>query len=105
MSNKLVHYFPESDLRSGHTGLAKLAQKARVSVSALNPGDFLLFVNRKQTAFKVLTANNILAHYKSPSGRVDLGAVQYMSAAFSGGEFNFDRALYIKLEKDLARRK
>jgi len=104
MANHVVHYFPRTDLRNSHMGLELLAKKAGHKVSELEAGEFLVFLNAAKTAFKVLCSNNIVAHYRSPSGYVDLRALQYLPAAFNGGKFNFDRALLLVLTKDLKRK-
>lgn len=100
--SKVVHYFPNTDMRCSHDGLSLIAKKA--GFNEIGQGDFLLFVNRAKTHLKVLTTNHIVAHYRSPSGRVDLGAIQYLPLAFAGEGFDFNRALKAKLEKDLAKR-
>lgn len=102
MSNRVVHYFPNTDIRCGHDGLKQIAIKA--GFREVKPGEYLLFVNRKKTHLKVMAANNIVAHYRSPCGRVDLRAIQYIPEAFNGEGFDFNRSLRSLLVKDLAKR-
>jgi hypothetical protein len=101
--SRVTYYFPNTDLRSGHLGLQKIAAKEGKAVSTLRPGEFLLFVNRAKTAFKLFSSKNLIAHYRSEH-RIDLRAVEYIPSAFDGGEFNFSAALKKVLEKDLKKR-
>lgn len=93
MKNHIVSFFPDTDLRCGHAGLTNLALSAKRNPSALKPGQFLVFVNRQQTAIKILATSDMLAHYKSPSGRVNLTAVTLLPKYFNGGSFNYSAAL------------
>lgn len=104
MANEIVHYFPRSDLRSGHVGLTKMAAKAGYKPSELNPGEFLVFVNSRKTALKIFAANHIVAHYKSPTNYIDIRVLQYIPQAFSGGRFNYSVALQKVLEKDFTKK-
>lgn len=100
----ILHYFPNSDLRSSHRGLTLLAAKHKVRVETLASGSFVLFINRKRSQFKILTSSHIIAHYKSPHGSIDMGVLNYLPHAFSSEGFDFSKALRVKLAKDLAKR-
>lgn len=102
--NRVLHYFPNSDMRRGHLGLSIVAAKNGKDVTKLSPGEFLLFVNRAQTQLKLYAHGNVVAHYKQPKGRIDLRAITEIPQAFSGGTFDFNRALQKVLEKDLSKR-
>lgn len=65
--NQVVHLFTNSDLRSGHLGLTKIANKNKVNVTNLAPGEFVLFVNRRLTGMKAYGANNTVIYCKSPN--------------------------------------
>lgn len=100
--NKIISVFPNSDLRSSHKGLSILAVKAkRKNSNELLNGEFHLFLNRSQSMFKMLAANNVLVHYKSPRGRVDIQTIQYLPECFNGGKLDYDKALKAVLEKTL----
>lgn len=100
--NNLIKVFPNSDLRCSHKGLGILAGKS--DPKTLDAGNFLLFINRSQSAFKMLAAGNVLVHYKSPRGRVHIDAIQYLPHCFSGWDLNYDKALGMSLDKLLAKR-
>lgn len=95
--SKIVRVFPNADLRNGHLGLAKLARNHQ---SVLEDGNFLLFINRRQSAFKLFTSN-LVTHYRSPRGRVMVEAIRYIPEAFNGTKFNFDKAIDLALTKAL----
>jgi hypothetical protein len=101
MANEIVTVLAETDLRNGHQGLMQLAQKNRINVLNLEAGSFVLFLNRKQTAFKLYAANNTIVHYKHPRGRVNLGAIEYFPRIFNAGKFSYDKALAKLLDKKL----
>ena len=102
--NRLISVFPNTDLRSGHAGLTKVALKAKRDVSKLEPGNFILFINRNQSAFKMFASNNMVVHYKSPRGRIHIDAIQYLPACFNGEKLNYNKALGMALEKTLGKR-
>lgn len=102
--NQVVYYFPNSDMRRGHAGLSEYATKAGKDVTKLQPGQFLLFVNRKKTQLKLYAAGNCVTHYKPETGRVDLRIVSEIPRAFSGGKFDYSKALRAVLERDFSKR-
>jgi hypothetical protein len=104
MSNSIVNVFPNTDLRSGHDGLRKIAVKSKKNPGELQNGEFLLFINKAQSAFKMFAANNTIVHYKSPVGLVDIRAIEYLPSCFNGGTLNYDVALAKVLEKTLGKR-
>jgi len=68
MSNQVGWFIPDVFMGNGHAGLARIAYKEGVDAETLDPGQFVIYINRSYTAFKLLGANNIIIHYKSPSG-------------------------------------
>lgn len=91
--SKLISVFPNTDLRSGHPGLQVKAAKADVDVTEINPGELVLFINKKQTAFKAFAHNNTLIYYKHQRGMLNLEAIKYLPTCLNGSELNYDRAL------------
>lgn len=101
----ILNYFPDSDLRSGHPGLAKLSRKAKVPLEDLKSGQFNLFINRKQTALKMISSGGVLVHYKSPEGhRINIDTLALLPKYFNGTALNYNAALKEVLEKRLAKR-
>lgn len=103
--NKIISVFPNSDLRCSHFGLGMKLIKAKKDPVFFRNGNFALFLNRSQTAFKILGANNVLVHYKHPRGRVNVKAIKFIPECFHGGEFTFDRALAKVIDKELTRKR
>ena len=64
--SKIVRVYPDSDLRCGHTGLAAACKDAQ---KQLKMGNFIMFLNRSQTAFKLLAPNDVLVYYRSSARR------------------------------------
>lgn len=98
-ANRIVRYFPRADLRSGHSGLAKLAAKNGVDLNNIAVGEFLLFVNRAQTSFKLLTAGKVLVYYRD-TRRLNPATFAIIPKYFNGSAVNYDGALYEALRKD-----
>lgn len=104
MPNEIIKYFPNTDLRCSHFGLTLVSKKAGIDVKKLEKGNFLVFVNSRKDAMKILTAGDLLVHYKSPSGRIDIRTLRYIPQAFSGTKFTYDIALTKVLEDDFRKR-
>jgi hypothetical protein len=96
----IVHYFKDADMRCGHDGLKALARKHRYRPEVLSKGEFLLFVNAKQTIAKVLGEGNALLHIKSETGRLELKTLRYLPQIFGGKAFGYAEALKLVIEKD-----
>ena len=104
--SQIVHVFPNSDLRSGHKGLRAVALRGKRNPDQLDNGHFILFINRAQSAFKLLAAGNLLIHYKSPKDRmIDIKAIRYLPAAFTkDGKFDYNIAVQHSLKEWLGKR-
>lgn len=100
MAGEIIKVFPETNLRSGHPGLADIAQKARVNLDNVGAGEFLLFINKKQTAFKLFAPNTVI-HYKHPRGKILLETVQHFPQILRAGKFSYDKALERVLDRRL----
>lgn len=99
MSNRIVRVYPNVSMQYGHRGLRLMAKK---EVDLLDQGNFLLFMNKAQTAFKLFT-RDLVVHYKHPRGRIDVRSLQYIPHCFGAGKFNFDVAVDKFLTKVLAK--
>lgn len=97
--NRIIRYFPNSDLRAAHQGLSKAARENGVDLNKINIGEFLLFVNRKQTMFKMLTQSGMLVSYRSEH-RLNPGIFVLVPKYFSGSTFNYTGALREALTRD-----
>ena len=102
--NKVICYFPHADLRCSHAGLANLAKYHKKDVDNMNKGDFMVFLNAKQTQAKILTSDSILIHLKNEGRRLSLEAISMIPTYFNGESFNYKAALKKVIERDLARK-
>lgn len=89
---KIARVYLDCDLRCSFDGLNALLKKDGVEIAS-SPGNFVLFMNRKATAFKLLTANSYLMFYRSPSGRIALDAIQNIPEFFDGTRLDFNKAV------------
>lgn len=95
LDGKVLHWVPDVHMYNGHEGLAAIARKElRIKVDELKPGEFVLFMNKSFTAFKVYAANNMILHHKSPTGsRLNAKAVLQLPHFIKGQHINYDKAL------------
>lgn len=101
---KLVRFFPETNLGNGHDGLAKLAMKHDVDVKNLSSGEYVVFLNKKRTAFKMYAPNFIVVHQRLPQGaHVDLRVIERLPLHFNGTKLNYTEALKETVLKTLKR--
>lgn len=98
--NRVIHYFPNTDLRCNHKGLGELARKAKIVTMVMGAGEFLLFVNRRQTGFKLLAPNNVLVYQKVTSGRLHPRVFTLLPKYFNGGELDFQGATREAITRD-----
>ena len=107
--NRIIHVFYDQDMRARHPGLAKRAKEERdFDVSKLRPGDVLCFINVKRDRLIALAgleeenSFGVMGYYRSPHGRIDETAIQFIPKAFAGGNFRMNAAIKKALHKRLA---
>lgn len=92
--NRIIRFFPNSDLRNGHLGLAAQAKKQQIDVTSLKTGEFVMFANASMTGVKIFCPNHTICYVRSPDGRrIEMKAIRYLPLFFSGTEFNYTKAL------------
>jgi hypothetical protein len=91
--NKIKRYFPNTDLRCGHDGLFKLAVQKGCSPNSLGKGEFLAFVNRKQTSIKLYASGEVIAYLRLTKGRLDPKVIQHLPEYFDGTQIHYDKAM------------
>ncbi len=99
MAGRLVSFFMESDLRKGHDGLTKTAKKNGVDVTTLQPGEFVIFINRKVSAFKMYGHGESILYYRPKGGRLELKTIQHIPSVFKAGRLDYNEALSKVFEK------
>lgn len=101
--SRLLQVFFNSDLRCSHDGLSQLAKEHDINVSALEPGEYVIFVNSAKNRLKLYASNNVLAYLKLDSGKgIDLRTIALIPKAFkASGKLDYDQALKEVLTKEL----
>lgn len=88
---RIARVFLDSDLRCSFEGLRLVMKEQK---EQLGPNDLAVFLNRKASAFKIITGNDYLIYYKSGSARrIPLEAIKHLPVAFGGKEFDFTRSI------------
>lgn len=90
MNNKIVRVFLDTNLSCSHLGLSNIAHKNNIKIDTLTNGEFIIFLNRSKTAFKLFTSNNVIIYYKSKSGRLDLNTLRYIPRVFNAKDIKID---------------
>lgn len=99
---KIIRYFANTFMGNGHNGLSAIAKKEGLDLSNLHKGEFVIFVNSKNTALKMFAPGNVVAHLKMPgNGRLDLRTIALIPKFFNGTEIKYDKALEMLLRKEL----
>lgn len=107
MSNSILTYFLDISMSYGHKRLREIAKKENRPVDKLRKGDFLLFINRRMTALKILTADDILLHKKAEKGSfLDFEAINKLPLYFNSKTgFDYRTAVRESLISKLKRNK
>lgn len=96
--NKLVRYFPNSDLRMGYDGLYLKAKKQGLDLSNLPQGHFVAFVNTGMNKVKLCTQNDVLAYLRR-THKIDPRVIQHLPEYFNGQTLDYDKATEKMLRK------
>jgi len=98
--NKIIRYFPDSDLRCGHEGLEFIAKKSGVETRDMKLGEFIVFMNSKMDKMKIFTAGNLIVYQKSFNGsRIDPRIISLIPKYFRGTELDYTAAVGEVLER------
>lgn len=98
---KLLQVFLDSDLRLGHPGLARLANKNGIKVGELGVGEYVMFVNVKKNKLKLYAANEIVAYLRLPKGSIDVRTLALIPKTFeSRGRLDYDGDLRTVIERE-----
>ncbi len=91
---KIVRYVTGVHMALSHRGLKLMAKKLGLNADTMDSGEFIIFMNSGQTAFKLLTANNIICYYRHPKEhRIDPRVISLIPKVFDGKEIKLDAAL------------
>jgi len=105
MRNRIIRFFPGSDLRKGHIGLAKLARRKGIDPQNLKLGEYLIFMNNRKDKIKLFASNNIIAYLRLPQGEyISLDTIREIPNYFNGKSINYKGAIAKSISDSLARR-
>lgn len=94
VSQKIIRFFPDTDLRCGHDGLSEIAKEHKINVQSLGAGEFVVFTNRKKTAVKLYAANYTVVHQRMVGGaKIDMRVISLIPKYFNGTKINIDGAV------------
>lgn len=102
---RLLYVIPEADFRCRHYGLWELAKKKGVDPTKLNKGDIIAFLNNSKDMIAVIAVTGeadsvgVLAYYRSPHGRIEPHAIQFIPEVFGGGVLDMRKATAKALQK------
>ena len=97
---KIARVFLDTSLVAGFDGLASVARKHDVEWQAMGSDEVLVFINRRKTSFKLLTASKYLIYWRSTQ-RIPLEAIRNLPAAFVGKSFDFNKSIEKTLTENL----
>jgi len=104
-AGKVIRVFKDVSMANGHLGLTLIAKKAGIDLKTMPENHYCVYINRRQTAVKIMTASPLFAHYRSDSGRITSGAIIKIPLAFgSKNEFDMTKAIRLALEELLEKR-
>lgn len=97
----IVRYISGVHMGLSFKGLRKIASKLKLNLDALDSGEFVLFMNSKRTAFKLLAPNNVMVYYRHPKEHaIDPRVISLIPKIFDGKELNMDAGLKEVIQKD-----
>lgn len=101
---RVVRYVSGVHMGLSFRGLKKVAHKLRLDLDTLDSGEFVIFMNGKMTAFKMLAPNNVMVYYRHPKEhRIDPRVITLLPKVFDGRELDMDGALREVIQKDFAK--
>lgn len=118
MKQRILQVFLNTNLGNGEEGLKRIVRKYAVSttsLAAMEPGEYLVFINRRQDKVKILVATDnvknamrpfLVAYIRLPVGqRVSLTTIKYFPQAFTAGKhIDYDKALKLAVHVALLKR-
>lgn len=100
-TQRIIRYFPDVHLGNSHRGLSEHALRSGVRISNLVIGEYVIFVNKRQTALKMYAFGNVIAYLKMPDGaRLDPRIIALIPRFFSGKGIDYDGAIGEVIRKE-----
>lgn len=89
--SRIAHLFFDINMSSQHDGLNAILDKA-VGSDELPVGDVALFINKKWTKLKILTADNTLIYLRRDEG-INPETIRHIPNCIEGKDLNYGKAL------------
>ena len=89
----IARVFLDSDLRCGFQGLIEMARDTGWRVEEKSEGTMTLFINKKQTKFKLMIGKHYIVYYSNGHRRIPLEAVQHFPEFFNGKQIDVSKAI------------
>lgn len=104
MSNRVLHWIPNVDLRCKFDGLAAIVKKeCGINVQDLRPGEFAMCINTSWTQIALFGANNCIMYHRNWDGsRLNPKALKALPAFVSGQDIGYRRALDKVIREEFA---
>ena len=98
----VVRLFPDTHMAYSHAGLIAIAEESGISVEKMGDEDLLLFLNRPQTAMKILDSRNVIIYFRHPKNhKIDQGIFRTLPWYVRGGKLDYKGAMKARLSKML----
>lgn len=95
----ITRVFLDTDLRCAFDGLRQIVKRHHTPTN-----HNIVFVNRKMTAFKVLSGNRYLVCYSNGGKRIPLEALWQLPEHFGGDSFHVNAAIKNTVVKALTKK-
>jgi hypothetical protein len=95
---RITRVFLDVHMGLAFQGLSEIAKRAKT------PNDqdsTIIFINKKQTAFKMLRSKGYLVYYNNGNRKIPLEAIQYLPRYFGGTEAEMVGAIRLVLTRKL----
>jgi hypothetical protein len=89
---EIARVFLDVHMGLAFQGLSKIMAKVKYNPDVLPDGKFTVFINSKQTAFKVLVGKRYLVYHNNEGKRFPLEAIAHFPKHFDGKTINFSAA-------------
>ena len=89
---QIARVFFDVHMGKNFKGLISICHKSGMKPEA-ETKSYVVFVNHNHTKFKLMIGRDYLVYHDNGNRRFPLDAIKYLPNAFSGGQFQFSRAL------------
>ncbi len=100
---EIARVFLDVSMSLSFKGLTRIMSDAKMKPDAMPDKKFVVFINRRQTAFKVYINNSLLVYHNNGSRRFPLEAVSEFPNFFNGKSIDFSGAVRKAVERKFAK--